>query len=356
MNQLPWEPFTQSETLTALRIIELGLARNPEPSASQIDAINQRLRPLFPSGNDSIDRELARLLCRLDAPLILDLLLDQMEADQGKRPLLGSGYFVRNPKYGKAVQDMLEAAPLSNRMHYAQMALWLKHPWSHEQRLSYFRLIAEAKTHSRGGHHYLDFWNELAETALDSIDSSSRERYESVLAATTPPLGEGLPAPIGPGRAWSLAETLELIAGGVGNRNRSNGRRSFDAAGCSLCHQINGHGGALGPDLSTLGQRFTLRDILDATLNPSQAISDQYQVTTLALNNGRSISGRMVSRDNERTLIATDLMRPTRTTSVANRNIQSRRREPVSLMPSGLLDPLNEDELLDLLSFLIQSE
>ena len=359
LNQLPWEPLTPSETLRALRIIELGLARNPEPSASQIDAINQRLRPLFPSGDDSIDRELARLLCRLNAPSILDLLLDQMEADQGNRPLLGSGYFVRNPKYGKAVQDMLEAAPLSKRMHYAQMALWIKPPWSHEQTLRYFRLIGEARAHSRGGHHYLDFWNELTEKALDSIESidpSSRERYESVLAATNSPLGEGLPAPIGPGRAWNLEEALELIAGGVGHRNRTNGRRSFDAAGCSLCHQINGHGGVLGPDLSTLGQRFTLRDILNATLNPSQSISDQYQVNTLVLKNGRSMSGRIVSRDNERTLIATDLMHPTRTTSVANHNIQSRRREPVSLMPSGLLDPLNEDELLDLLSFLIQSK
>ena len=48
-----------------------------------------------------------------------------MASDTGERPQLGSGYFVRNPKYGRAVRDMLESAPLMDRMHHAQMLLWL---------------------------------------------------------------------------------------------------------------------------------------------------------------------------------------------------------------------------------------
>ena len=126
----------------------------------------------------------------------------------------------------------------------------------------------------------------------------------------------------------------------------------FAAAGCALCHQIHGEGGAIGPDLSTLGQRFTVRDILEATIHPSKAISDQYQVMTLELAEGRTLSGRIVSRDEQNTRIATDLMRPTESASVSNAAIRKAIAQPVSTMPSGLLNALNEDELLDLVAYL----
>ena len=73
---------------------------------------------------------------------------------------------------------------------------------------------------------------------------------------------------------------------------------------------------------------------------------------TLQLNNGGSLSGRIISRDAENTRIATDLMQPTRSILVKNADIKSTRAEPVSTMPSGLLNPLNDDELLDLLAYL----
>ena len=126
----------------------------------------------------------------------------------------------------------------------------------------------------------------------------------------------------------------------------------FAAAGCVLCHQVNGDGGAVGPDLSTLGQRFTVRDILEATIHPSKAISDQYQMVTLELADGRVLSGRIVSRDEQITRIATDLMRPDKSDTVSNGTIRKSITHPVSTMPSGLLNALNEDELLDLVAYL----
>ena len=204
---------------------------------------------------------------------------------------------------------------------------------------------------SRGGHQYREFWGRIRETALKQIPEDQRAEFEAI-KAPVPALVEGLPVAKGPGRDWTLDQALAVVGRGPNERNPRRGRDMFAAAGCALCHQINGEGGAVGPDLSTLGQRFTVRDILEATIHPSKAISDQYQVMTLELTDGRTLSGRMVSRDEQNTRIATDLMRPTESASVSNAAIRKSVAQPVSTMPSGLLNALNEDELLDLVAYL----
>ena len=74
---------------------------------------------------------------------------------------------------------------------------------------------------------------------------------------------------------------------------------------------------------------------------------------TLELGNGKSLSGRIISVDPDSVRIATDLMRPTKATTVPADSIRRRRAEPLSTMPPGLINPLNEDELLDLLAYLV---
>jgi hypothetical protein len=49
-------------------------------------------------------------------------------------------------------------------------------------------------------------------------------------------------------------------------------------------------------------------------------------------------------------------MKPTESIELNNASIRRERRELVSTMPSGLLNALNEDELLDLLAYLVSSE
>ena len=73
------------------------------------------------------------------------------------------------------------------------------------------------------------------------------------------------------------------------------------------------------------GLRFTLRDILEATIHPSKAIPDQYQVMTLELADGSTLSGRIVSQDEQTTRISTDLLRPTESVAVSSSTKSSRR-------------------------------
>ena len=115
---------------------------------------------------------------------------------------------------------------------------------------------------------------------------------------------------------------------------------------------MGGEGGTIGPDLTAVGQRFNLQDILEAVIDPSRTISDQYRMMLLKTSDGQTHSGRIVSRDDESTRISPNLMRPSQTVAVNNDLIMSEQALPVSIMPSGLVDTLNEDELLDLLAYL----
>ena len=73
----------------------------------------------------------------------------------------------------------------------------------------------------------------------------------------------------------------------------------------------------------------------------------------LTTKEGRSHSGRIVSRDDDSTRIAPNLMRPGQTVAVPNDAIMSEQALPVSIMPSGLVNTLNADELLDLMAYLV---
>jgi len=351
VNALSWEELSTQQRLGALRVDELALARGGDRARGD-SGLAPLLRGRFPDPDERVSREVARLSCYLGDTTLIEPLLERMARDSGERPFLGLAGFARNPKYGRAIRDILESAPLVGRMHDAQMLLWIRDGWTWDQRRRYFESIADAKASSRGGYTYLNLWDRIRERALLHVPKERREELASIGAAGAA-LAEGLPVPVGPGRAWTRDEGLALIESGLDGRDPSAGRRAYLAAGCGLCHRLGGEGGSTGPDLSALGERFSVPDILDTILDPSRTIADQYRVHVIETRDGRTLSGRIVSRDGEVTRIAENLMRPGESVAIGNETIRRQRSVPVSTMPSGLVDVLNADELLDLLAYLV---
>jgi hypothetical protein len=113
------------EKLRALRVYELALARGEERAKEMAAAVQAALSPGFPDADWRVNRELSRVLCFLGDASIIDDALDCMASDAGDRPALGPVSFVRNPKYGAAIRDILESAPRMERMHHAQMLAYL---------------------------------------------------------------------------------------------------------------------------------------------------------------------------------------------------------------------------------------
>jgi putative heme-binding domain-containing protein len=314
--------------------------------------VQRILRGRFPDADAMVNRELARLLCHLGDAALIEPLLERMARDAGSRPFLGVAGFTRNPKYGRAIRDVLESAPLLERMHYAQMLLWLEEGWTSDQRRRYFGLIADAEVRSKGGHSYRDLWDRIREAALRHVPAAERAALEAIGTAPRP-MADGLPAPLGPGREWTLEEALAVVEDGAGGRDLEGGARAYAAAGCALCHRLGVEGGSSGPDLSTIGRRFSVRDVLEAILEPSRTISDQYRVSLVETRDGRTVSGRIVARDERSLRIAENLMRPGQSVAIPLQEVVHVRPVPVSTMPSGLLDALNPDEVRDLVAYLV---
>ncbi len=91
---------------------------------------------------------------------------------------------------------------------------------------------------------YLRMSEEEAETLADYLTESLRD-------ARIPP------APPEPSK-----ETVEA------------GRRLYAESGCRACHQMDGNGGAVGPSLTTIGDRLTAGYLLERTRNPRRFTPD----------------------------------------------------------------------------------
>ncbi len=117
---------------------------------------------------------------------------------------------------------------------------------------------------------------------------------------------------------------------------------------CGPCHKLNGEGGNIGPDL-TGSNRSSVDYLLGNILDPSGEIQDDYKMVVVTTRDGRTFVGN-VAKETDRQLtlrvVGQDAV-------VLNKSdVQSREVTPVSMMPTGLLEPLSEKEILDLVGYL----
>jgi len=131
-----------------------------------------------------------------------------------------------------------------------------------------------------------------------------------------------------------------------------DGKAVFEAL-CSGCHVFGDLGSSVGPDLSTVANRFKKRDILESILWPSKTISDQYTMTTLVLDDGTSVSGLVVREDDQAVFLRTADALTGRGKPVPVARIKERKDSTVSLMPERLMDPLKIERIDNLVAFLL---
>jgi putative heme-binding domain-containing protein len=121
-------------------------------------------------------------------------------------------------------------------------------------------------------------------------------------------------------------------------------------AACMKCHTVNGVGGKIGPDLSAIGTKASRENLLESILYPSKAIADQFVQWNVITKKGISLSGLLVEETSEAIVIRDANGQDTK---VAKRDIESREKSPKSLMPDDNAKTLTEEELLDLVEYLM---
>ncbi|MBL9179866.1 MAG: DUF1080 domain-containing protein [Verrucomicrobiaceae bacterium] len=118
---------------------------------------------------------------------------------------------------------------------------------------------------------------------------------------------------------------------------------------CMACHQIGNAGGQIGPNLSGAGA-MGLEAVLRNILTPNAAMEPGYRIYRVEMKNGDLIDAFFVSEDKDATIIRQPGLPDRRLNKADIRGTQFIRR---SLMPEGLLDALPDQQVADLLAYLI---
>ncbi|HVS10473.1 MAG TPA: c-type cytochrome [Planctomycetota bacterium] len=320
--RLPVERLATAERIGALRVLGLIFIRMGGPLGGEGPRLAERLGPLFPSGDEELDRELARVLARLDDPCLVAKALERIEG----------------------------APTLDFAVHLAFCLRDVRSGWSLDARRRFLAWLDGISSRLHGGASFAKYLDGLRGDLVAGLDEGERAALGSLLEPPPRPTTE--PPPLSKlVRPWTVADLeprLDRLAHG---RSLERGREAFSRARCLECHRFAGDGGASGPDLTGAGARFSPRDLLEATVDPSAAISDPYQDTEV-LTEARLYVGRIESDDGERLVLRTAPPVEERI-ELARAEILLQRRHPLSRMPEGLVDVLTEEEILDLFAFLL---
>jgi putative heme-binding domain-containing protein len=117
---------------------------------------------------------------------------------------------------------------------------------------------------------------------------------------------------------------------------------------CAACHQINGQGGLVGPQLDGVGNRGHER-IVEDILDPSRNVDPAFYSTLLALNDGRTLSGFVRRREGINIVLVDSTGKEQ---SIPAADVEQERPTKLSPMPANFGVSLAESELNDLLAFL----
>ncbi len=119
---------------------------------------------------------------------------------------------------------------------------------------------------------------------------------------------------------------------------------------CLKCHMTRGHGGQVGPDLSMIGKKASRENLFESILYPSKAIADQFLTWSVETTRGVTVQGLLVE-DMPTHVVLRDA--EGRDTRIATKDIEKKEKSLKSLMPEDLIVAMSEQELVDLVEYLL---
>lgn len=327
LRKTTWQSQSDSQRVDTMRAMALCLIRLGAEDGS-LDkgtkaAAAEYLSSHFPSGRYPVDRELSRILVYLQAP-----------------------------NTAARVVELLETSPnQEEQIHYAYVLRTLNQSWSHDLRERYFAWFNDAKASQRGGASFGGFLDNIRSEAVKLLSDDEKARLKPILEAEPEETELVAVSRTKHVKDWQVEDLLSAANEGMTGRNYEKGKQHFTDAGCYKCHRYASTGGITGPDLTAAGTRFDNRAMLESIIHPSKVISDQYQATQYVLDDGRIVTGRVVNMNGDSLSVMENMLDPGQHTSVKRSSVKEMIPSALSMMPTGLLNTFEKEEILDLLAF-----
>jgi len=196
-----------------------------------------------------------------------------------------------------------------------------------------------------------------------SITSSPRIRrlsdkaLSNIISNGVP--GTGMPAfhSLSATQVQSLVSHIRSLQGKTESRvvpgDAARGKEIFFGKGeCSSCHSFAGQGGFLGPDLTAYGAASSAKQIQDAILNSNRIVPTGYKSGVATTRDGSTVEGVVRNEDN----FSVQLQSQDGAFHFFQKSdLQKFEYSKQPLMPSNYGQRLSQDELNDLVSFLMST-
>ncbi|MGK0190689.1 MAG: putative heme-binding domain-containing protein, partial [Verrucomicrobiales bacterium] len=331
MLELDGAAFSKEETLLYFRCLEVAFILMGSEDTSAVDPeklyLRRYLESLFPTADVQLNAELVKLLVYLKSEKATSV----------------------------AVRLLEEAVTQEDKLRFILPLRVQTKGWTRSLRERFFATLGKAHGWT-GGRSLSKYFETIVEDALGTVAEKDKEYFRKVITDSQPKsvsVDTGIRQFV---KLWSLEDLLPLTVENLEDRDISNGRQSFTAASCFACHRVNGEGGGIGPDLSAALRRFSIHDFLEAVIEPSKVISDQYGMSVIRKTDGTELHGKVVNYYGDSIGIQADSLNAADVLRVPRKDIDSLEASPVSPMPPGLLSTLTQEDILDLLAYLRQQD
>ncbi len=370
LNDLDYAELDAAQQLALIRAYQIAIARSGLPEGVSLAQTIARLDALYPAQNypaqttparsNDLNRELSRTLVALGDPNVVPKTMRLMaEAQDDEVSWLSVDRLARNNRYGPKFLRTGDARPNVQQIAYAYALRFAKTGWTPQLRREFFSWFASTGPW-QGGNQFRGFLDQIRADALANVPDAAERKALAELA--TPRVPTTVPVvvrpPKGPGKDYTVDEVVSFAKDRLRGRDFNQGRDMYIAGNCLACHRLGNDGGGVGPDLTRSSSRYTLRDLLENIIDPSKVVSDQYESTIFELRDGTIITGRIMGEEDGTLQVAANPAAPNEIKEIKEirvADIESRQSSPLSLMPRGLINGMNREEIMDLLAYMLSA-
>ncbi|MEM7474130.1 MAG: c-type cytochrome [Planctomycetota bacterium] len=353
LNKVNFDGLDKEGKLALLRTYAVAMSRHGMPDATLRKAVGDKLDTHFPSQDDNINEELCRVLSYLEHPNVVSKTVALMKVTKAKASQYNAEILKRNSGYGGTILKSMDNSPNILNMHYLFCLKDVKAGWTMEDRKFYLGWVKDLASRS-GGNMFRGYIDKIREAAINSVPEKDRLALKYLMGdVKTVDIGT-LPKPEGPGVQWTVESALQVLnEQKLVGRSLENGKKMFQAGQCVACHYLGNTGAGVGPDLTNLAKRADYKSMLESIIDPNLVVSDQFAQQVFLLADGKVVSGRIVSEDDDEVAVMTSGVTPDKLTKFQVEDIESRKLSKTSMMPGKLMDGMNSEEMKDLIAYFV---
>jgi len=336
LEKIDWMKLPADRQLSYVRTLEIIMNRFGRPDNATIGRLIAKLDPAFPSQKFELNWLLCETLVYLQSPTIAE----------------------------KAIALMSRAPGQEEQIEYARSLRALKVGWTTQTRTAYLEWFLKA-ANFRGGASFNKFIEFVRNDALTTFSEDENKTLAALIEQK--PVRKSAIENAGAifvGRKendYKLDELISManeglnhngsLSEGILRRDLENGRKMFGAAACFTCHRFGNEGGMTGPDLTSAGRRYSIKDLVEQIVTPSKEINEQFVPIEVVTDDDERIRGVIVNLNGDTITLNTDAADPNENKQIDRKKVVSIGTSKVSPMPVNLLAMMTKDEILDLLAY-----